>query len=184
MNAIGTILGYWWYVGQIQHTSWYFILFVPDSPLSVTFFIIAMWLTIRRSHSGWTQVISAVAVMWMVKYGLWCVYILLFARIAGSALHFEGWLLIVSHFLMAFEAVLYTHVLHFLRFATTGLLIALATLLINDYGDYVYGVFPYLPKMSMLPMMTVLTPLMTLLVTAYWLSVIQIQKVKPSPSTS
>lgn len=184
LNAIGAVLGYWWYAGQIQRTLWYLIPFVPDSPLSVTFFIIAMWLTIRRSHSRLRQVISAVAVTWMMKYGLWCVYILLFARATGSSLYFEGWLLIVTHFLMAFEAVLYANVIRFLRFDRTGLLIALVTLLINDYGDYVYGVFPYLPKLSMLPMMTVVTPLLTLLIITFCLSTIVVQKVNPSPSTS
>lgn len=183
-NVVGAALGYVWYLGQMQQTVWYLRLFVPDSPLSVTLFIAAFLLSRWHKASRLTGLVSALGVTWMIKYGLWCVYILGFARVSAGALHFEGWVLITTHALMVTEAVLYSRVVPYLRFTLADLLVAFATLLINDYVDYVYGVFPYLPRLSMLPMMTVLTPIITLLVIAYWFLRLHRQKVNPSPSTS
>ncbi len=164
-NLIGTLFGFAWYKGQLAHTLWYFTPFVPDSPLSALFFTIALSLYLwgHNRYPRAQAIISALATTWLIKYGVWCDYTLLYEWVGSKWLPMEAWVLILSHAGMVFEAVLYSLFVRILRFSFGQLLFASLTLVINDYADYVYGVYPYLPNSSMLPMMTVLTPILSII---------------------
>ena len=191
MNVIGVCFGFAWYRGQLARTSTFFWPFVPDSPVSAFFFTVVLTLALtmkNASRQAVYRLFSALCATWLVKYGLWCDTVLLTQFANVHWLPLEAWLLIISHTGMMVEAFLYTLVSPLLTFEKGELFVAGATLFLNDYVDYVYGVFPYLPNHAMLPFVTIATPLMTLATVSLFyrirLSSGIRQRENPSPSTS
>ncbi|MEK4485389.1 DUF1405 domain-containing protein [Psychrobacillus sp. FSL H8-0484] len=136
VNLVGTIYGYIWYEGQLSVTESKFLLFVPDSPTASLFFTIALlgWLL----KQNW-KLIEALALITLVKYGLWAVVMNIWMYIENDYLGWMGWMLVASHFAMALQAVLY---IPFYRFTWVHILIASVWTLHNDVIDYVFGQMP------------------------------------------
>ena len=106
VNLTGTIYGYDWYKWQLVKTEPLFLIFVPDSPTASLFFTIAIfgWL-INRNF----KLIEALALITLVKYGLWAVVMNLLTLIETGSIGWVGWMLIASHFGMAVQAVFIYH---------------------------------------------------------------------------
>ena len=70
INVIGTVYGYDWYMWQLEITEPKFWIFVPDSPTACLFFVLAIigWLIGRNF-----KLMEALALITLVKYGLWAV---------------------------------------------------------------------------------------------------------------
>ena len=136
VNLFGTIYGYIWYEGQLSTTETKFLLFVPDSPTASLFFTIALlgWLL----KKNW-KLIEALALITLVKYGLWAVVMNIWTFIENDYLGWMGWMLVASHFAMALQAVLY---IPFYRFTWVHIFIASVWTLHNDVIDYVFGQMP------------------------------------------
>ena len=136
INIFGTVYGYDWYMWQLVDTEPIFWLFVPDSPTASLFFALAIigWL-INRNF----KLIEALALITLVKYGLWAVVMNLLTLIETGSIDWVGWMLVGSHFAMAVQAVLYSKLYKF-----TGIHIAIAAIwtLHNDVIDYVFGQMP------------------------------------------
>ncbi|KYD28445.1 hypothetical protein B4113_3756 [Geobacillus sp. B4113_201601] len=136
VNAAGTAYGYYWYRYQLADTPPLFLPFVPDSPTASLFFLIVLgaWLLGRRA-----PLFEALAVVTLVKYGIWAVVMnVLVWRVTGT-LDWAGWLLIVSHGAMAVEGIVYAP---FYRFRCSHLALAAVWTLHNDIIDYVFGMMP------------------------------------------
>ncbi|MCP2036348.1 putative membrane protein YpjA [Planomicrobium sp. HSC-17F08] len=136
INLGGTIYGYIWYGWQLKITEPKFLIFVPDSPTASLFFtiVLGLWLIGKRS-----SIFEALAFVTLIKYGLWAVVMNLLTLAETGSIGWMGWMLVVSHFAMAMQAVLYID--HY-RF---GWLAAAATAvwtLHNDVIDYVFGQMP------------------------------------------
>lgn len=136
VNLVGTIYGYYWYEGQLSITEPKFYLFVPDSPTASLFFTIALlgWLL----KKNW-KLIEALALITLVKYGLWAVVMNIWTFVETGSLGWMGWMLVASHFAMALQAILY---IPFYRFTWIHILIASIWTLHNDVIDYVFGQMP------------------------------------------
>lgn len=136
VNLLGTIYGYIWYKGQLSVTEPIYYLFVPDSPTASLFFTIALlgWLL----GKNW-RLIEALALVTLVKYGLWAVVMNLMTIAVDGPIGPVGWMLIFSHFGMAVQAVLY---FPWYRFSWIALGIAAVWTLHNDVIDYVFGQMP------------------------------------------
>lgn len=136
INILGTVYGYDWYKGQLVMTEPKFWLFVPDSPTASLFFALAMigWLI---NHNF--KLIEALALITLVKYGLWAVVMNLLTLIETGSIGWMGWMLVVSHFAMAVQAVLY---IPFYKFGIGHIVIAAIWTLHNDVIDYVFGQMP------------------------------------------
>lgn len=152
-NALGTAYGYVWYGEQLRwtldhHPLWR-IVFVPDSPTASLFF--TLWLLIiligpARESGAWRVIriaVEALAVLTLVKYGVWAVVMNAAQGLQGDALDWQNWMLIASHAAMAVEGLLYARFMLFGRFAA---LLALAWMLLNDTMDYGVGIYPWLPS--------------------------------------
>lgn len=150
-NLLGTIYGYIWYDSQLALTwrthPWWHIIFVPDSPTASLFFTISisflLFPKIAHAFPALTRVVEALAVVTSVKYGIWAVSMILGGAYQGSSLVATDFMLIASHLAMAFEALLY---ISLFRFKTKALLGALSWTLLNDFVDYTYEVYPWLPQ--------------------------------------
>ncbi|WP_088007575.1 DUF1405 domain-containing protein [Indiicoccus explosivorum] len=136
VNLFGTIYGYIWYGGQLAITDPIFLVFVPDSPTASLFFTIAVGFWLFGKHA---PLIEALAVVTLVKYGLWAVVMNLLTLAELGSIGWMGWMLVVSHFAMAVQAILY---LPFYRFGFLSVGIAAVWTLHNDVIDYVFGQMP------------------------------------------
>lgn len=154
INGAGTLYGYYWYAGQIgdtlaEHPLWRVFL-VPDSPTASLFFTLAIWWMYKQperrlsppSVNGIRSFTEAFAVVTSVKYGIWAVSIILMGASQGDVLGWKDYMLSASHLGMAAEALLYVR---FFRIGYGPLAAVAAWTLYNDYADYEYGIFPYLP---------------------------------------
>lgn len=136
VNFLGTIYGYVWYIPQLSRTEAHFLIFVPDSPTASLFFTLAIL--------GWLlgtnfKLIEALALITLVKYGIWAVVMNILTLIETGDIGFAGWMLVVSHSLMAVEGLLY---MRNYRFTIGHIVIAAIWTLHNDVIDYVYGQMP------------------------------------------
>ena len=136
VNLLGTVYGYDWYMWQLEITEPKFWVFVPDSPTASLFFTLAIigWLIGRNF-----KLIEALALITLVKYGLWAVVMNILTLIETGELSWVGWMLVGSHFAMALQAVLYSS---FYRFSFVHIAIAAVWTLHNDVIDYVFGQMP------------------------------------------
>ncbi|WP_342512202.1 DUF1405 domain-containing protein [Sporosarcina sp. FSL K6-1522] len=136
VNLLGTVYGYYWYMSQLEITEPKFWIFVPDSPTASLFFTLAIigWLIGRNF-----KLIEALALITLVKYGLWAVVMNLLTLVETGAIGPVGWMLIGSHFAMALQAVLYSRMY---RFGVIHIAIAAIWTLHNDVIDYVFGQMP------------------------------------------
>ena len=149
-NFFGTVYGYIWYDSQLALTwrthPWWQIVFVPDSPTASLFFTISiaflLFLKPSTRNSNLVKIIEALAVVTSIKYGIWAVSMILAGAYQGISLHSTDFMLIFSHLAMAVEALLY---ISFFKFRTVALLVAVAWTLLNDFIDYTYEVYPWLP---------------------------------------
>lgn len=136
VNLFGTVYGYDWYKWQLVITEPKYWLFVPDSPTASLFFTIAIigWL-INRNF----KLIEALALITLVKYGLWAVVMNLLTLIETGSIGWVGWMLITSHFAMAVQAILY---IPFYKFGFGHIALAAIWTLHNDVIDYVFDQMP------------------------------------------
>lgn len=142
VNLFGTIYGYIWYESQLSVTEPKFLLFVPDSPTASLFFTIALlgWLL----KKNW-KLIEALALITLVKYGVWAVVMNIWTYLETGSIGWMGWMLVASHFAMALQAVLY---IPFYKFTFVHIFIAAVWTLHNDVIDYVFGQMPIYRSLS------------------------------------
>ena len=136
VNLCGTVYGYDWYKWQLVLTEPKYWIFVPDSPTASLFFTLAIigWL-INRNF----KLIEALALITLVKYGLWAVVMNFWTLFETGSIGWVGWMLIASHFGMALQAILY---IPFYKFRMGHIVIAAIWTLHNDVIDYVFGQMP------------------------------------------
>lgn len=136
INVFGTAYGYYWYKGQLASTEPIFYIFVPDSPTASLFFCFAVAAWIVGMNF---KLIEALALITLVKYGLWAVVMNLLTLGETGSIGWMGWMLVGSHFMMAVQAVLY---IPKYRFGIVHIVIAAIWTLHNDVIDYVFGQMP------------------------------------------
>ncbi len=171
VNALGTAYGYYWYKWQLAVTDPVFLLFVPDSPTASLFFTIALFGWLLGRHY---KLIEALALITLVKYGLWAVVMNIWTQFETGSIGFVGWMLVFSHFAMAVQAILY---IPFYKFRWIHVLIAAIWTLHNDVIDYVFGQMPIYRSLSEYNQ--------SIGYFTFWLSIgcilIAIKVIKPSP---
>ncbi|MDA7025626.1 DUF1405 domain-containing protein [Bacillus sp. CLL-7-23] len=136
INFFGTIYGYYWYESQLIHTPIKFLIFVPDSPTATLFFLFVLLGFLFKRNAA---LFEALALVTLVKYGLWAVCMNLLILLTTGSLHWTGYMLIASHFAMALQGVLYAP---YYKFKVWHLVIAAIWTLHNDVIDYVFKMMP------------------------------------------
>src|SRR6185437_10455837 len=104
VNLLGTIYGYYWYGWQLSDTPSKFLIFVPDSPTASLFFVFVLIAFLLRRNWG---LIEALAIVTLFKYGIWAVVMNILVYFVQGELDAVGYMLILSHFAMAVQGILY-----------------------------------------------------------------------------
>lgn len=142
VNFLGTAYGYYWYIPQLVETPAVFLPFVPDSPTASFFFLFVLLAFLMKRHAPYFE---ALALVTLIKYGLWAVGMNLFVLVSVDDFPWEGYMLIGSHFAMAVQAVLFAP---YYRFQMRHLVVAGIWILHNDVIDYVFGMMPRYSMLS------------------------------------
>ncbi|UXR79248.1 MULTISPECIES: DUF1405 domain-containing protein [unclassified Staphylococcus] len=135
-NVLGTIYGYIWYEGQLSQTSWYFWPFVPDSPTATLFLSISILLFLLNKQSA---IVDTLAFVTLFKYGVWAVIMNLMLFYEDNTIYIVGVMLIMSHGIMAIQALIF---IPRFRFTLVSLSVALIWVIHNDVIDYVFHQYP------------------------------------------
>ncbi|WP_458103908.1 DUF1405 domain-containing protein [Bacillus sp. PK3-037] len=142
INFLGTVYGYYWYLPQLLETPARFLIFVPDSPTATFFFLFVLLAFLMKRNA---PLFEALALVTLVKYGLWAVGMNLLVLAFTGDLPWEGYMLIASHFAMAVQGVLYSP---YFRFSLWHLVVAAVWTLHNDVIDYLFGMMPQYSMLS------------------------------------
>ncbi len=136
INIVGTVYGYDWYMWQLEITEPVFWIFVPDSPTASLFFcfVIIGWLLNANF-----RLFEALALITLVKYGMWAVVMNLLTLNETGSIGVAGWMLVISHGAMALQGVLYWSKY---KFGFLSIMIAAIWTLHNDIVDYVFRQMP------------------------------------------
>lgn len=136
INIIGTVYGYDWYMWQLEITEPVFWIFVPDSPTASLFFcfVIIGWLLNMNF-----RLFEALALITLVKYGIWAVVMNLLTLNEIGSIGIDGWMLVISHGAMALQGILYWSNY---KFGLISIIVAAIWTLHNDVIDYVFGQMP------------------------------------------
>ena len=123
-------------------TSWrkhlrIFLIFVPDSPTASLFFCFVLVAFLLKKN--W-PLIEALAIITLVKYGIWAVVMNLLTLFVTGELHWTGYMLMISHLAMAIEGILYAP---YYRFKWIHIVIAAIWTLHNDVIDYLFLMYPH-----------------------------------------
>jgi uncharacterized membrane protein YpjA len=136
INIAGTIYGYEWYGWQLAQTPSIFLIFVPDSPTASLFFVFVLIAFLMKKNM---PIFEALAMVTLVKYGVWAVVMNLLVLNIHGYLSLAGYMLIFSHGAMAIQGILYAP---YFRIKPIHLFIAAIWTLHNDVIDYVFFMYP------------------------------------------
>ena len=128
-----------WYGRDVLAAPPYLWPFVPDSPLSAALGGAALWAIHRR---GRADLLGLLAVMGLIKYGLWADWYWFVPSLHGFAYTFEGIHLSISHFGMVLQGLA---LLPLIAPRLPQTLLVIMWYLANDVVDYRLGYYPRIP---------------------------------------
>jgi uncharacterized membrane protein YpjA len=136
VNFLGTVYGYIWYKYQLEITPLKFLIFVPDSPTASLFFVFVLIAFLLNRN--W-PLIEALAIVTLLKYGIWAVMMNLLLLIVSGELPWQGYMLIASHSAMAIQGLLYSP---YYKIKGWHLVVVAIWTLHNDVIDYLFRMMP------------------------------------------
>ncbi|NYZ78616.1 DUF1405 domain-containing protein [Candidatus Micrarchaeota archaeon] len=163
VDLAGLFYGYYYYSEQLYSSPIYLWLFIPDCPFYVMLFTIALVLAVFGFEN---KLFSYIAVVGMMKYGMWTLAALLvFGDYFFSVPFF---LMSLTLFMLHIGMTLEGPLLIPKKLSKLHLGICLLWFLIHDYFDYFYGYLdrvgryalgthPILPSADRIPAMMALT---------------------------
>jgi uncharacterized membrane protein YpjA len=169
VDLLGIFYGYYYYAEQLGATPLYLWIFVPDCPLYIMLFTIALMLAILGFES---KLFSYIAAVGMMKYGIWTLAaLLLYGEYFFSS---SAFLLSSFLFMLHIGMTLEGPVLVPKKLSKWHLSVALLWFLANDYVDYFYGfvdnfgrytlgTHPILPPAGRIPIIMAITFLLSIL---------------------
>lgn len=157
VNLPGSLAGFLWYKHHLSVTPWYYLPFVPDSPLSSSLFTLVLFLLlINRAH----PLLQLIAYTAVIKYGVWAIFVLTGHWLTGGAVRIIDIALWLSHLGMAVEGAIFWRRL---VYEEAYALFTWLWMYFNDFMDYYVGLHPYLPNYNHWTIVMVFTLLLSTL---------------------
>ncbi len=176
VNLIGTAFGYYYYQWQLQETSKYLWIFVPDCPNATLLLMIALLLNFTDINVKGRRTFNFLTSAYLIKYGIWTVFTILFFTeyfLAPPNMYYYL-ILMTGHAGMALESIIIlpiSKIHNKKKLKVSGVLI---WLFINDLADYILGTRPYLGpspdplKIQILAVITVLLSIISVIVIIFY----------------
>lgn len=154
VNLLGTVYGFMWYGNQLEYTLLHrpvwMTLLVPDSPTASLFFTLSIGYLLvsgkdrKESKAGLAvrAFVDTFGAVTSVKYGIWAVAMIADGVFQGDQATWQDFMLSFSHLGMAAEALLFVR---FFRIRIGSLIAVGVWTLFNDYADYGFAIYPWLP---------------------------------------
>ena len=157
INVVGTVIGFYYYWGQLVSSSPVYWIFIPDCPLYtlLTAAILAVYVTTRRS----SDLVNFITSVGLAKYATWTVFVVL--TFAGFYFSVDSSLysvLVLLHVAMAAEFILPLMLIRNLK--KSYIVVALTWFFANDFADYYLGTHPPVPTTDV-TQITIFTFLLT-----------------------
>lgn len=145
INLGGVVYGFFWYKVQLSQTPLIFWMFTPDCPGAVFLFLIWVFLWAKNLPNETFRVIAITA---LIKYGIWTVSVIGLLWIEWGVHYWENVMLFVSHVGMLVLGVVFAAQM---RITRKGFILTSGWLILNDFVDYYFNVYPRLPDYRRLP---------------------------------
>jgi uncharacterized membrane protein YpjA len=164
VNVGSALAGFiYWYGPSIGAAPWYYWLFVPDSPLAVTF--VSGALVAYHYGKRW-DLLGLLASGTCVKYGLWTIFVWFTNYLWGGSHNLEAVTMSLTHLIMVVEGLV---ILPFLRFRPTPLAVASLFLIANDVVDYTSTRSPRVPFPDRIGTIAAFTIATTAIIVLSWI---------------
>jgi len=132
INFCAGIYSISYYFSQLEQSHWFFWLFIIDCPLYAILFGINIFLFLIDKPS---EALSFISIVGNFKYGLWTIFVLTIAGLAGAQ-----WFFVLSHILLVIETIVLAGLF---AFKVKHVLLAFLWFIVNDFIDYFLGMHPF-----------------------------------------
>ncbi len=165
---IGTLFGFYYYLGQFEITPVYLWFFVPDSPFFTFMYVLVLFFYSSGLRS---DTLDAFTFIGLAKVGIWTLFVLLldydyYFSPQTWDFRFVIVLLHIGMILVAITLLKEMKKLNLMRY-----LLIFAFFLISDFFDYVIGTHPLIPQgnIKIVMWVTIALSIMTCSLTFYYL---------------
>lgn len=141
----GVVYGFFWYKDQLSQTPLLFWLFTPDCPGAAFLFLI--WIVLRRLRVP-DETFRVIAITALIKYGIWTVSVIGLLWIEWGVHYWENVMLFVSHAGMIILGIVFASRM---KISSQAFWLTSTWLIVNDFVDYYFKVYPRLPDPGRLP---------------------------------
>lgn len=135
----GTLYGFYWYKYQLAQTPHIFWIFTPDCPEAVFFFLI--WVGLWKARL-WNETFKVIAVTALLKFGIWTVSVIGLFWIDRHIFYWDNIMLFTSHVGMLILGLTFAARL---KITGRGFLVTAGWMILSDFVDYYFKVYPWLP---------------------------------------
>lgn len=168
---IGTLFGFYYYIGQFEITPVYLWFFVPDSPFFTFMYVIVLALYFSGLRSNTFDVFTFIG---LTKVGIWTIFVLFwnYDYYFSPATRDFRFIILLLHIGMILVG--FTLLKEMRRLTWIWYVLILVFFIISDYLDYFIGTHPIIPLESVetVKWVTFALSIVTCILTFYYLEII------------
>lgn len=142
---IGTLFGFYYYLGQFETTPVYLWFFVPDSPFFTLMYVLIL---IFYSFGMRSNTFDAFAFIGLNKVGLWTIFVLLYNYDYYFSPETRDFRLVIFLLHVGMMLVALTLLKEMEKLRIRAYLVLFGFLMLFDIVDYVIGTHPIIPSAS------------------------------------
>lgn len=167
---IGTLFGFYYYMGQFEITPAYLWLFVPDSPFFTFMYVIVLALYFSGYRSNTFDIFTFIG---LIKVGIWTIFVLFwnYDYYFSPATRDFRFIILLLHIGMILVAL--TLLKEMRKSGMKWYLMITGFFIISDYLDYFIGTHPIIPFESVdtVKWVTFALSILTCILTFYYLEI-------------
>ncbi|MCZ7382011.1 MAG: DUF1405 domain-containing protein [Candidatus Methanoperedens sp.] len=165
---IGTLFGFYYYLGQFEITPVYLWFFVPDSPFFTFMYVLVL---LFYSSGLRSNTFDAFTFIGLVKVGIWTLFVLLlnYDYYFSPETRDFRFVIVLLHIGMILVAL--TLLKEMAKLNSSRYLLIFAFFMVSDFFDYVIGTHPIIPEESIkiVSWVTIALSIITCSLTFYYL---------------
>jgi len=165
---IGTLFGFYYYLGQFEVTPVYLWFFVPDSPFFTFMYVLVL---LFYSYGLRSDTFDAFTFIGLNKVGIWTLFVLVlnYDYYFSPETRDFRFVIVLLHIGMILVAM--TLLKEMKKLNTSRYLLIFGFFMISDFFDYVIGTHPIIPEESIqiVSWVTIALSIMTCSLTYYYL---------------